>query len=156
MSDSIASKILLVEDEKNVGSTLLERFEQEGFEAVWVKTQKEALCSISTTFFDLAVLDIGLLDGSGFEVAQFLRLNQPRVAVVFLTAFGNAEDRIKGLELGAEDYIVKPFHLKELILRMRNGLKRARYLTRDFSLINTVVMVGRAKIDFLRFEMLIS
>jgi len=146
------SRILLVEDEKNVGSTLVERLRKEGFEVEWSMTQEEACFQVSHRVFDLALLDVGLPDGSGFEIASFLRNKQPSAAVIFLTACGTPEDRIRGLELGAEDYIVKPFHLKELILRVRNGLKRAQYLAGSLKGSETPVQVGRAKIHFLKFE----
>jgi two-component system alkaline phosphatase synthesis response regulator PhoP len=153
MADRTASRLLFVEDEKNVGSTLVERFAHEGFEVVWVTTVEAARFEISKRNFDLALLDVGLPDGSGFEVASFLRNRQPGTAIIFLTAFGTAEDRIKGLELGAEDYVVKPFHLKELILRIRNGLKRAQYLAGSLEGGSEVsVKVGKAKIHFLKFE----
>ncbi len=152
MVDRVFSRLLLVEDEKNLGSTLVERFQLEGFDVVWVTSQESALLEVSTRNFDLALLDVGLPDGSGFQVAKFLREKQPGAAVIFLTAFGNAEDRIKGLELGAEDYVVKPFHLKELILRIRNGLKRAKYLAGHLDKADSCVQVGRARINFLKFE----
>jgi DNA-binding response OmpR family regulator len=146
------SKILLLEDEKNVGSTLIERLEKEGFEVQWLSTVASAQQEISNRVFDLALLDVGLPDGSGFDVAAHLRKVQPATAVIFLTAFGTPEDRIKGLELGAEDYVVKPFHLKELILRIRNGLKRAQSLSRSFPGSEVSVTVGKAHIHFQRFE----
>src|SRR5690349_14458924 len=121
--------ILVVEDEKNVGSTLVERLRKEGYEVHWASTAEEGRALIDGPRFDLALMDVGLPDGNGFQVAQVLRQKQRQAAIVFLTAFGTPEDRVRGLELGAEDYVVKPFHLKELILRIQNGLKRARYLS---------------------------
>lgn len=144
-------KILLLEDEKNVGSTLVERLEKENYDVKWARDVSEAKNIISEQRIDLALLDIGLPDGSGFDIAALLRKRMPETAVIFLTAFGSAEDRIRGLELGAEDYVVKPFHLKELILRIKNGLKRANYLTHSFEGRESV-QVGRALIHFLKFE----
>jgi len=147
------SRLLLVEDEKNVGSTLVERLEKEGFEVSWNNSVAQAREGISSSPFDLALLDVGLPDGSGFEIAQYLRKKQPRTAIIFLTAFGTPEDRIRGLELGAEDYVVKPFHLKELILRVHNGLKRAKYLSAPGSVLDSAsAAIGKAQIHFLRFE----
>ncbi len=152
MADRSLPRFLLVEDEKNVGSTLVERLQKEDFEVVWVTTQEDAELQISGRTFDLALLDVHLPDGSGFEVAKLLRLKQPSTAVVFLTAFGTPEDRIRGLELGAEDYIVKPFHLKELMLRLKNALKRAQYLSGSLEGSNIPIIIGRAKVHFLKFE----
>ena len=144
--------ILIVEDEKNLGSTLTERLEAENYRVTWATTQAEALACIVNQRFDLALLDIGLPDGSGFEVAQAMKNKHPEVALIFLTAFGTPEDRIRGLEIGAEDYVVKPFHLKELILRVRNGLRRAQYLTGNLDSFGNAVHIGKAKIYFQRFE----
>lgn len=142
------ARILLVEDEKNVGSTLVERLQREAFEVIWAKNVEEALTEISGRKFDLALLDIGLPDGSGFDIAMRLRGTHKGTAIVFLTAFGNPDDRVRGLELGAEDYVVKPFHLKELLLRVQNGLKRARYLQDA----GESVRLGRTLIHFSRYE----
>ncbi len=152
MSDLTPSRLLVLEDEKNVGSTLVERLQKEGFKVTWVKSIAGAIEEIHSQVFDLAILDVGLPDGSGFDVAALLRKKQPGTAVIFLTAFGNAEDRIRGLELGAEDYVVKPFHLKELILRIRNGLKRAQFVSPAKAGSQEAVSIGQAKIYFLRFE----
>src|SRR5947209_5337898 len=124
-----AARLLVVEDERNLALTLVERLKKEGFEVVHASTAADARLEIESRKFDLALLDIGLPDQSGFEVAAFLRSSQPAAAIIFLTAFSSPEHRVKGLELGAEDYVTKPFHLKELLLRIQNGLKRARYLS---------------------------
>jgi two-component system alkaline phosphatase synthesis response regulator PhoP len=156
MTERNASRLLLVEDERNVGITLLERLKSESFDVVWAVTAEDAIFQIGKQSFDLVLLDVGLPDGSGFDVGRFLRVKQPGSALMFLTAFGTPEDRIRGLELGAEDYIVKPFHLKELILRVRNGLKRARYITGSSAGLASTAVVGKAAINFLRFEALVE
>ncbi len=148
----MSDRILLVEDEKNLGLTLLERLQKEGYDVSWANSVADAALNRKRTRFDLALLDVGLPDGSGFDVAAALRKEQPGTAVIFLTALGTAEDRIRGLELGAEDYIVKPFHLKELILRIRNVLKRSRYVATSSHLLSDTVIVGKATVHFLRFE----
>ena len=154
MVEQQRAQILVVEDEKNVGSTLIERLRKEGFEVTWAQTAEEAELEISRRKFELALMDVGLPDGSGFEVAKKLRSRQRSTAIIFLTAFGNPEDRVKGLELGAEDYIVKPFHFKELLLRIQNGLKRARYLSGASR--QDGVRIGRAVIHFSKFEAVIG
>lgn len=123
-----SARLLVVEDERNIGTTLSERLRAEGYEVAWATTAEEARFEIDKRRFDLAILDVGLPDDSGFNVAAYLRRSQPGAAMMFLSAYGNPEHRVKGLELGAEDYIVKPFHMKELLLRIENGLRRARYL----------------------------
>jgi two-component system alkaline phosphatase synthesis response regulator PhoP len=140
--------ILFLEDEKNIGETLTERLKEEYSDVTWVITVADADAELAKRHFDLGLLDISLPDGSGFDIAEQIRSTHPTTAVVFLTAMGAADDRIRGLELGAEDYVVKPFHLKELLLRIRNVLKRTQRLT---EYTNPVVMVGIASIDFERF-----
>lgn len=140
-------RILLVEDEKNVGSTLHEFLGQQGYEVEWVTTAADARMHIRDRKFDLVLLDVGLPDGSGFDVASDIRKSRSHVAIIFLTAFGEPESRIQGLELGAEDYIVKPFHLKELVLRIQNGLKRTKY----FQDVTGKITIGQATVDFSNF-----
>jgi two-component system alkaline phosphatase synthesis response regulator PhoP len=141
-------KILLLEDELNVGSTLAERMKLEGYETRWCSSAAEALSAIESDHPDLAILDVQLPDGSGFDVARNLRSRSPRTAIVFLTAAGTPEDRIHGLELGAEDYIVKPFHTKELLLRIRNVLKRMEYIREVREPAPGSVGIGRARVHF--------
>jgi two-component system alkaline phosphatase synthesis response regulator PhoP len=142
-------RLLLVEDEQNVGTTLTERLVQEGFEVSWAKTASEAKGLIAKGGFQLALLDVGLPDGSGFDIGTAIRASAPQTALMFLTAFGSPEDRVKGLELGAEDYIVKPFHFRELLLRIQNVLKRAEAIR---GLAAGPVQIGRAQVHFERFE----
>jgi two-component system alkaline phosphatase synthesis response regulator PhoP len=146
------SRILVVEDEVNVGRTLTERLASEGYQVVWARSAAEALAAPGDVPFDLALLDVGLPDQSGFEVAARLRRTHPATAIVFLTAFGTPEDRVRGLELGAEDYIVKPFHFKELNLRIQNALRRASLLSTAESRFDRPLQVGRARIDLRRME----
>jgi two-component system alkaline phosphatase synthesis response regulator PhoP len=143
----------LVEDEVNLGATLSERLRKEGYGVEWVRTASDADLQIQGQAFDLALLDVGLPDGNGFEVAERLRARRRETAVIFLTAFGSSEDRVRGLELGAEDYIVKPFHLRELLLRIQNGLRRAAYLRASQV---EALSIGRAQVDFSRFEVTVE
>jgi len=145
-------KILLVEDERNVATTLAERLDAEGFEVVWASSAEAAALETQRGRFDLALLDVGLPDGSGYEVAERIRDTSRSTAIVFLTAFGDPEHRVRGLEAGAEDYVVKPFHFKELLLRARNALRRARYLAGLEGTGRDVLRIGRAIVRFPRFE----
>ena len=144
----MSERILIVEDEENLGLTLSERLKVEGFEVTWAQNAAEALIETQSRKFDLIILDVGLPDQSGFMIAERLRKNQVGSALIFLTAFSSPEDRIQGLELGAEDYITKPFHLKELLLRVQNGLRRSKYI-RD---AGDEVIIGRAKVYFSKLE----
>jgi DNA-binding response OmpR family regulator len=100
--------------------------------------------------FAAAVLDVGLPDGNGFDVAKHLRDVSPGTAMLFLTAYGTPEDRIHGLELGADDYMTKPFAFRELLLRIRNMLKRAGDIA-ERGTTSGPVRIGIATVDFDRF-----
>lgn len=147
-----AARILVVEDEMNVGRTLTERLAAEGYRVTWAKNAAEARTFDSQEPSALALLDVGLPDESGFDLAAALRRRHPQTAIVFVTAFGTPEDRVRGLELGAEDYIVKPFHFKELLLRIQNALRRATLLSQTESQFERPLRVGRARIDLKRME----
>lgn len=113
--------LLLVEDDASLGESLQERLSQEGYTVSWVTTRAEALRISKEDRFDCAVVDIGLPDGSGFEVAREITQSST-TPVLFLTAMNSAEYRLEAFELGVVDYIPKPFHLKELLLRVRRIL----------------------------------
>jgi len=149
---SNGTRLLLVEDERNVAETLSERLRAEGFQVRHADTTAAARRAIAEAEVDLALLEVGLPDGSGFEIARYLRGKAPRTAIIFLTAHASAEDRIRGLELGADDYVGKPFHFRELLLRIHNCLKRAQDLARVPGEIRGQVRIGRALVDFERFS----
>ena len=149
---SADARLLLVEDERNVAETLAERLRAEGFQVTRADSVASARRAIAEAPFELALLDVGLPDGSGLELARVVRARSPASAIVFLTAHAAAEDRIRGLELGADDYIGKPFHFRELLLRIQNCLKRAQELARVPGEMRGQVRIGRALVDFERFS----
>jgi DNA-binding response OmpR family regulator len=116
--------------------------------AASVRAAREAL---QDQRFAAAVLDVGLPDGNGFEVARHLRQVSPSTAMLFLTAYGTPEDRIHGLELGADDYMTKPFVFRELLLRIQNMLKRAGEIAARGAGMSGPVRIGIATVDFDRF-----
>lgn len=116
------SKILLLEDDKSLGATLQERLIRENHHVFWAKTLKEASEIRDSENLDLAILDVGLPDGSGFDLANSLR-EKTAVPFIFMTAASDAENRLLGFEAGAEEFIPKPFHLKELLIRVRHVLE---------------------------------
>ena len=115
--------ILLVEDERAITEPLAEALEREGFVASLAGTAAEALEKATGAAPDLVLLDIGLPDGSGLDVCRELR-RQSEVPIIMLTARGAEADRVAGLELGADDYIVKPFSAREVMARVRAVLRR--------------------------------
>jgi two-component system, OmpR family, response regulator RegX3 len=116
-------KILLVEDEESITAPLSEALSREGFETSVAGTAAAALESAGRERPDLVLLDVMLPDGSGFDVARELRRDS-RVPIIMLTARGEEADRVAGLELGADDYVVKPFSARELVARVRAVLRR--------------------------------
>lgn len=115
-------KILLVEDDLSLGETLQERLKKE-YDVEWGRSLQEAWSLFtSKKDFDLVILDVGLPDGNGFELANKIK-ESSNVLFIFLTAQADAESRLKGFELGAVEYIPKPFHLKELLIRVHHVLE---------------------------------
>jgi two-component system response regulator RegX3 len=116
--------ILLVEDEESIANPLVEALRREGFDTAVSGTAGESLALAERVNPDLVLLDVMLPDGSGFEVCRELRARS-RVPIIMLTARGEEADRVAGLELGADDYVVKPFSARELVARVRAVLRRA-------------------------------
>jgi len=118
-------RILLIEDEPAIADNLLYALRTEGFGHVWKATGAEGLTELGTGGFDLVVLDIGLPDTSGFEVCRAIRKHST-LPILFLTARQSEVDRIVGLELGADDYVTKPFSPREVTARIRAILRRCQ------------------------------
>jgi two-component system, OmpR family, response regulator RegX3 len=116
--------ILMVEDEESITVPLSEALEREGFDTEVARTVADALELAERVGPDLVLLDVMLPDGSGYDVCRELRRDS-RVPIIMLTARGEETDRIVGLELGADDYIVKPFSAREVAARIRAVLRRA-------------------------------
>lgn len=112
-------RILFVEDDLGLGETLFERLQKENYDVVWCKTIREATLRLEEKKFHLVILDLGLPDGSGFDLAKVIR-KKSAMPIVFMTAMNTAENRLEGYELGAEEFIPKPFHLKELLMRVKH------------------------------------
>ena len=113
-----------MEDERAITEPLAEALEREGFNAAVAGTAAEAIEVAGGRDPDLVLLDIGLPDGSGLDVCRELR-KASEVPIIMLTARGSEADRVAGLELGADDYIVKPFSAREVMARVRAVLRRA-------------------------------
>ncbi|MBG0846380.1 two-component system response regulator CreB [Pseudomonas chengduensis] len=116
-------QILIVEDEAAIADTLVYALQAEGFVTHWSSLGGEALTLLENGTFDLAILDVGLPDISGFELCKRLR-RFSELPVIFLTARSEEIDRVVGLEIGADDYVVKPFSPREVAARVKAILKR--------------------------------
>jgi DNA-binding response OmpR family regulator len=121
------SRILLVEDEETLAKGLEFNLTEEGYRVTWSPDGKKAIEVYKSRDFDLVILDVMLPYCDGFEVARRIRVKSPQMPILMLTARTSLQDRVKGLEIGVDDYMTKPFHLKELLLRVRGMLKRKRW-----------------------------
>ncbi len=114
-------ELLLIEDDAVLGETLSERLSSEGYSVSWQKSLSSAMECSRKKRHDIALIDVGLPDGDGFS---FVRELKDKMPFLFLTAMNSAEFRLEAYELGADDYIPKPFHFKELILRLKRVLDK--------------------------------
>jgi len=153
MSDELLdkSRILLVEDEENLALGLEYNLTEEGYKVTLARDGKEAMKFFDENEFDLIVLDIMLPYFNGFEIAKHVREKNPQMPILMLTARTQVEDRVKGLELGADDYLTKPFHLKELLLRIKGMLKRKSWYQKVV-IENPFYRFGENEINFENFK----
>lgn len=124
------TKILILEDEASIRSFIRVNLKKNGFEAVEAASGEEALEKLDASF-DLALMDVMLPGISGFEVCKRAREKYPSLGIIMLTAKGQEENRIEGLELGADDYIVKPFSPKELVARINALVRRLNIIDKQ-------------------------
>lgn len=125
-----AARVLVVEDEPSIRDSVVYALESECFLVDWVGSGSEALAKMKVVSYALVVLDVGLPDISGFEVCRELRA-WTQVPVIFLTARAGEVDRVVGLEIGADDYVTKPFSPRELSARVRANIRRSKVCERQ-------------------------
>lgn len=142
------SNILIVEDDNNLGDTLVEYLLGRNYNCFLAKSAKEAKELFSKVAPDIVLMDIGLPDGSGLEVAALFRSFRKDFVLLFLSALNDPETKVKGFDLGAEDYITKPFALRELTIR----LERILSFKQDVQAEASEISLGKLKIWFKRFE----
>jgi DNA-binding response OmpR family regulator len=147
--------ILLAEDDFDFGSILKQYLEISGYTIEWAKDGKEALEIFKNGTFNICVLDVMMPKMDGFTLAEKIIGINPEMPFVFLTARKMKEDKLKGLKLGADDYIVKPFEADELILRLNNILKRSTQVVNSAPKIK-VIKIGNYVFDTHRLELKLS
>lgn len=135
-------KILVVEDDTLIVRNLSELLRQEGFAVTTASGQKEALQAAENVDFDLALLDISLLDGNGFSLCKSLK-ERYQLPVIFLTATDDEASVVMGLDMGADDYIIKPFRPMEMISRIKSVLRR-------IGRAQAVFEIGNLRVDSVR------
>jgi DNA-binding response OmpR family regulator len=117
-------KILIVEDERRLGQFLKQGLSEQAYTAAWVQTCRDATDALVETHYDIVVLDLNLPDGDGLDLVREWRQSGFNEPVLILSARDTLEDRIRGLDLGADDYLPKPFSLEELLAHLRALLRR--------------------------------
>jgi len=118
-------RILLAEDDKMIGESVRLSLQREGYVVDWARDGRMVETALATEHFDLMLLDLGLPGKDGLAVLRGLRQQKKTIPVIVVTARDAVEDRIKGLDAGADDYIVKPFDMDELAARIRSALRRS-------------------------------
>ena len=147
MSETQGAAILLVEDEESLAIGLEFNLRAEGYNVVRAGDGRKALECFENGKFDLIILDIMLPFTNGYEVARRIKAVSPQMPILMLTAKNRPADRVKGLEIGADDYLPKPFHLKELLLRVKGMLKRRTWYQKTLEK-RKVFRFGGNEIDF--------
>lgn len=137
------SRVLVVEDDDAIGRAVRVGLSGAGHDPVWASSAADALTAVENAEFDLALLDLGLPDMDGLELCQRLRAAQPACVIVILTARDEEIDVVLGLEAGADDYLIKPFRLAELMARVGAHLRRGGGPVRQ----PAVLRVGELEID---------
>lgn len=120
-------RLLLVEDEEALAGAIVQRLKSDGYQLDWVADGEEALAALLTREYEAVILDLRLPGMSGLQVLRTLRARGLETPVLILTALGSLEDRVAGLDAGADDYLVKPFAFAELQARVRALLRRQRF-----------------------------
>ena len=155
----MAEKILVVEDEPTLQETLAYNLERQGYEVITAGNGQEALNKARQTRPDLMVLDIMLPVMDGFEVCRIIR-QEMTVPILMLTARDEEIDRVIGLEIGADDYITKPFSMREFLARVKAQLRRVRLVREevdsDIALTKETILFGNLTLDLTRREVLLD
>ncbi|RMG82309.1 MAG: DNA-binding response regulator [Bacteroidetes bacterium] len=142
-------RILLVEDEDNIRKVVKLNLEMEDYEVVAAANGKDAIKYFKEQHFDLIILDVMLPEINGFQICEQIRLTNMEVPIIFVTAKDTAMDKISGLKMGADDYITKPFNLEELLLRVKNLIKRT---VKDPENMPEEYRFGKNFVNFRTFE----
>jgi len=138
-------RILYVEDDESLGLLTKDQLEDAGFDLLWLKSGTEADALKEFNLFDLIILDINLPGENGFNIAMKIRQHSESIPILFLSARSLSEDRIHGLQIGADDYMTKPFQIKELILKIQIFLKRKAIQKEGDS--QDPIQIGNYKLD---------
>ena len=142
-------KVLLAEDDKNLGTILKAYLEAKGYPTTLCVNGQEAFDVYNKEAFDFCIIDIMMPVKDGFALTKEIRKTNKNIPIIFLTAKSMQEDKLKGFELGADDYITKPFSMEELLVRMKAILRRVKYDKDDFKK-KGIFILGQFTFDYNR------
>ena len=145
------TRILLAEDDHNLGSLLQEYLIAKGYDVTLAKDGNQGLDIFLCQEFDFCILDVMMPKKDGFSLAKEIRTKNPEIPILFLTAKSMQEDTIKGFEVGADDYMTKPFSMEELLLRIKAILKRTK--KGDINPESEVFNIGKFEFNSLQHEL---
>ena len=140
---TVKSKVLLAEDDLSLGYVIKDNLADAGYEVILCADGQSAIDKFARETFDICLLDVMMPNKDGFAVAKKIRQQSDIIPILFLTAKSLEEDKIRGFETGADDYIVKPFSMQELLMRMEVFLRRTRKMHSEKSISFTI-----RKLDF--------
>jgi two-component system, OmpR family, KDP operon response regulator KdpE len=140
-------KVLIVDDEPSIRRALRTTFGTLGFDVSEAITGEEALPLLRAAAFDAVLLDVNMPGMGGLEACREIRRQFPRLAVLMLTVRDNEDDKVEALDAGADDYVTKPFPIRELVARVRSAVRRSHAPTDN---VNSVIAIGQIALDPLR------
>lgn len=143
-------KILIIEDNQQISSDTANFLSENGFIVEIASTLSKAKEKVELYTYDLIILDIGLPDGSGLEILSENKINNSETGILIVTAKNSIDDKVKGLELGADDYITKPFHKAELNARVRSIIRRKKFAG------SNTLQVEEIKVNLLSLQVLVN
>lgn len=138
-------KILIIEDEKELGEDIAKYLSEEDYLCEFATTYSQAIEKINAYFYDCILLDIMLPDGNGMEILQELKKQNKQDGVIIISAKGALDDKILGLQLGADDYLTKPFHFSELAARIFSVIRRKQFQNSNIMIQNELTIDLMAK-----------
>lgn len=153
-------KILIIEDEKDLAMSMCQFLSEHDFLCEWVITRESALDKIGIYEYDCILLDLMLPDGDGFEILKAIRSQNKLEGVIIISAKDTLETRIEGLQMGADDFLIKPFHISELMVRIQALIRRRKFSGSNRLVFNEIevdyleklIFVHQKPVDFTKKE----
>jgi two-component system, OmpR family, response regulator len=147
--DNIKTKVLLAEDDKNLGSVLTSYLEAKGYPTTLCVNGQEAYLKFEKEPFDFVIIDVMMPIKDGFTLAKEIRETDKRIPILFLTAKSMQEDKLKGFALGADDYLTKPFSMEELLMRIKAIIRRTTE-SKTLETSRNIYEIGKMQFDYNR------